>query len=503
MEVSSQTLQTKTPKKRIFALIISAFFILTAYFTAQQYYTNLDEAKELTLKRLQSTANLLAPQIDGDGLLKLMQDFDKRDTSTLLTENETYAKIHNLLRQSTQTASIKTPITIVVRDSATQSFLFAVTSSKKPLFRRPYITIPPAMITNFEKGGALDIYKDEFGTWLSAFAPIKNKEGNSVAAVLVDEKFDNFILSIQQRTIRNGAIGLVFFLVLVLVLIKILKEILANEQKVRDELSQAYLDRKDLSEKLSINEMKMKEYAEHLEKSNQELTDFANIASHDLKAPIRGILSFAQLYERRNKQKFDDRDTEYFDFIKTNANQSLRLIEGLLSYSKVDKNLGEPVEVLVAEAVESAQSNLMSVIKERNAKVIADNLPVIQGNMMLITQLFQNLINNGIKYNKSEQPTIIVSANCNQSGDCIFSVKDNGIGIEEKYQHDVFGMFRRLHSSAEYEGSGIGLAFCNRIVETYGGKMWLESKVGEGSTFYFTLPKATVITEAKQERINS
>jgi light-regulated signal transduction histidine kinase (bacteriophytochrome) len=122
---------------------------------------------------------------------------------------------------------------------------------------------------------------------------------------------------------------------------------------------------------------------------------------------------------------------------------------------------------------------------------------------MLITQLFQNLINNGIKYNKNEQPTIIVNADCNKSGDCVFSVKDNGIGIDEKYQQDVFGMFRRLHSSAEYEGSGIGLAFCNRIVETYGGKMWLESKVGEGSTFYFTLPKTTTTVEIKHEHINS
>ncbi len=244
--------------------------------------------------------------------------------------------------------------------------------------------------------------------------------------------------------------------------------------------------------KVNESEMKLQEYAHQLEKSNRELTEFAHIASHDLKAPIRGIMSFAQLYERRNQAKFDDTDREYFNYIKNNASHSARLIEDLLNYSKIDKNLGDPAEVDLNKCVFVASMSLQNIIQEKNAEIIYENLPILRGHNSLLTHLFQNLIGNGIKYNKSQKPKIEIKAE-QKRNTITYSVRDNGIGIPEQHQKEVFAMFRRLHGQAEYEGTGIGLSFCTRIVETYGGKLWLSSEVGMGTTFYFTLPKAPVL----------
>jgi signal transduction histidine kinase len=268
---------------------------------------------------------------------------------------------------------------------------------------------------------------------------------------------------------------------------------LAENKMLLDERNKALeASVKERTSELNASAIKLQEYAQQLEKSNRELTEFAHIASHDLKAPIRGIVSFSQLFERKNKTTFDDIDREYFTYIKTNANQSVRLIDDLLNYSKIDKNLAPPTEIDLNQCLYVAKMNLRDSLQDRNVEIVCENLPTMLGHSLLFTQLLQNLIGNGIKYNKSCPPVIHISVNLSESKEYVFSVKDNGIGIAPQHQAKVFNMFLRLHGQSEYEGTGIGLAFCNRIVDTYGGRIWLESEVGVGSTFYFTLPKAQI-----------
>jgi signal transduction histidine kinase len=497
--MSIYNLMKKSSARRIFIFVILSFVVLTGHFISQFYFSTLNNGQALTLNRLESVANIIALQIDGDEHEQMMQLHKTKDAITQTSSDKTYEKIHKILQNNLAKSNLNSPIYTYVYDEKSKSFDFGVTSSEQPYFRHHYNSPPPALIENREKGGRLDAgrYEDEFGHWLSAFATIKNKEGKVVALLQVDEKFDSFISQIYETTLWNILHGLFAFTVVSFFMLNYLRKVLAKEEQIKQSITEAYDDKKAMSEKLYESERQLKQYAHKLEESNKELTDFANIASHDLKAPVRGILSFAQLFEKRNKDKFDERDQEYFNFIKTNAHQSLKLIESLLNYSKADKNIGEPSELDVKDAVISAQNNLIAVINERHAVVEMDDLPTIEAHPLLIMQLFQNLINNGIKYNQSEQPTIYVSSkNCEKEG-CIFSVKDNGIGIPEQHKQDVFAMFRRLHSASEYEGSGIGLAFCKRIVETYEGKMWLESEEGKGSTFFFTLPKAKILVKKK------
>ena len=491
----SISLQLKSPTRRIFTFVILSFASMAIYLISQHYFSTIQEIQTLTLQNLQNMANTVALQIDGDEHETMMLMHQSKDDIKHKNADIIYYKIHTTLQNNLASANIKSPIYTFVFDTTSHTFNFGVTSSEQPYFRHQYSSPPPELVKNMEKGGKLEKYKDEFGYWLSAFAPIKNKKGKVVALLQVDEKFDTYVAHLNCITLQNILVGLLAFSIVIMFLINYLKKVLAQEEKAKKYLSEAYLEKTEINEKLQENEQQLKHYAQELEQSNQELVDFANIASHDLKAPVRGILSFVQLYEKRNKDKFDERDKEYFEFIKTNARQSLQLIEGLLNYSKVDKNIGNSIEMDVETAVKTAQNNLLSIIYERNAVIEMGALPCIEAHPLLVMQLFQNLINNGIKYNQSTQPFVYISARYTENEGYIYSVKDNGIGIAERHQQDVFAMFRRLHGAGEYEGSGIGLAFCKRIVQTYEGKMWLESELGLGSTFFFTLPKAAVVSK--------
>lgn len=238
-------------------------------------------------------------------------------------------------------------------------------------------------------------------------------------------------------------------------------------------------------------EKQLTDKANELERSNRDLENFAHMASHDFKAPLRVIHSFLQLLEKRSYQKFDETDKEYINYISNSVRILGQLTEDLLSYSKIDKNIGDPQVFELGSVLELVKANLKAIIDERKALVEFGPMPKVFAHMSLLTHLFQNLINNGIKYNRSEIPRIEIRL-LQQKDEFIFSIADNGIGIEPEYFRSIFQMFRRLHPHSEYEGSGIGLTLCKKIVETYGGEIWVESRPGQGSTFFFTLPKAMI-----------
>lgn len=242
--------------------------------------------------------------------------------------------------------------------------------------------------------------------------------------------------------------------------------------------------------------------ANELERSNRDLENFAHMASHDFKAPLRVIHSFLQLLEKRSYQKFDETDKEYINYISNSVKILGQLTEDLLSYSKIDKNIGEPKTFDLKDVLELVKVNLKTVIDEKKAIVEYHDLPKVYAHMSLMTHLFQNLITNGIKYNKNEIPRIVINA-IQQKEEIIFSIEDNGIGIEPEYFRSIFQMFRRLHPHSEYEGSGIGLTLCKKIVETYDGEVWVESRPGKGSNFFFTLPKAVIpVLQLEETSIN-
>jgi PAS domain S-box-containing protein len=226
---------------------------------------------------------------------------------------------------------------------------------------------------------------------------------------------------------------------------------------------------------------------EELNRSNEELGQFAYIASHDLQEPLRMVASYTQLLSRRYKGKLDSEADEFIDFAVDGANRMQRLIQDLLAFSRVGTKGKDLSETSSEEALRVALRSLRSAIADSHAVVTQDPMPLVMADEVQLTQLFQNLIGNAIKYQNPGTPRVHVSAAKNGDGKWIFSVKDNGLGIAPQYFEKIFGMFQRLHKREEFAGTGIGLAICKKIAERHGTTISVESEPGQGATFRFAL----------------
>lgn len=270
--------------------------------------------------------------------------------------------------------------------------------------------------------------------------------------------------------------------------IKVLNEKQDNINKHNQELEHVV---GELKREFALSLQREKEKEEKLIRNNKELQEFASIVSHDLRAPLRNINSFAQILIRKNHSKFDEKDQEYAQFILQGVKQSSQLIEDLLNYSRMEKNIGTPEIINLNDTVLQVLNNNKNYIGEKNASINVHLMPDIKAHKSLVVLVWQNLILNGIKYNTAECPEIEIGVT-EINEHLTFFVRDNGIGIPLQYQEEIFRMFRRLHTNDQYEGTGIGLAFCKRVIEFYDGTIWFDSEMGTGTTFYFTLPKVSL-----------
>jgi len=225
-----------------------------------------------------------------------------------------------------------------------------------------------------------------------------------------------------------------------------------------------------------------------LETANERLKRFTYVASHDLKEPLRSIGGFSSLLERELKEDLNESSEQYFQFIKGGVKQMTTLLDDLLAYSRItnDNNL-EKEAIDLNQLVLDLKRNLNHLIQKNKGSIIVENLPIIQGIPTQINQLFQNIIGNGLKFKGDKAPIIHISCKEEKTA-YIFAIKDNGIGIPAKQQSKIFTAFHRVDKH-KYEGSGIGLATCEKVVEYHQGKIWLESEVGVGTTFYFSIAK--------------
>lgn len=242
------------------------------------------------------------------------------------------------------------------------------------------------------------------------------------------------------------------------------------------------------NEKLEQEIIERKKAEEALIRSNEALQQFAYIASHDLQEPLRMIAGYVGLLERRYRDKLDHNANEFINFVINGAKRMQRMINDLLLFSRVDTKAKSFERTEGSVIVEQVLTNLQATIDEKNAEITFDPLPVIYVDSSQIAQVFQNLISNAIKFHGEKPPKVHISAK-ERVRDWLFSITDNGIGIEKEFMIKIFIMFRRLHGRGEYPGSGIGLTICKRIVERHGGQIWVESHPDKGSTFYFTIPK--------------
>jgi light-regulated signal transduction histidine kinase (bacteriophytochrome) len=243
--------------------------------------------------------------------------------------------------------------------------------------------------------------------------------------------------------------------------------------------------------------------AEELRRSNAELEQFAYVASHDLQEPLRKVTSFCQLLEKRYAGKLDERGLEYIGFAVDGAKRMQRLINDLLTFSRVGRLGATHTEVDLDDTLNAALGNLSTAIDEADAEIVRpeEPLPIVDGDPTLLAMLWQNLIGNAVKFRREGlAPRIVIDCQPrtdSEDQEWLFSVEDNGIGIAEDFTDKVFVIFQRLHGRDEYSGTGIGLALCKKIVEHHGGSIRVDSSYTRGTRFLFTLP-ATPITEPNE-----
>jgi signal transduction histidine kinase len=245
--------------------------------------------------------------------------------------------------------------------------------------------------------------------------------------------------------------------------------------------------RKQFEETLEANAKRLEQYADDLKSSNTELEQFAYVASHDLQEPLRMVGSYCQMLQRRYKGKLDKDADEFIGFAVEGALRMQQMINDLLTYSRVGRSGKGVVQIAVDDVVKAAVSNLQAAIAESGAKVTWDTLPSLTGEKVQLLQLFQNLIGNAIKFRADDRPIEVHVSAAREGEQWHFQVRDTGIGIDKQYLERIFLIFQRLHDRSKYKGTGIGLAVCKKVVEHHGGRIWVESEPGKGTTFHFTM----------------
>ncbi len=328
------------------------------------------------------------------------------------------------------------------------------------------------------QAGEFGFNEEKYMAALSGVAVIDEEEIKEVAGYLFElasyisesgytkyklqEKTDNQELIIRERT----------------------EELEKSREEILNSLNETEKQKKAI-EKLN---RKLNKTLIELKRSNEELEQFAYVASHDLQEPLRMVSSYTQLLANKYEGKLDDKADTYIHFAVDGATRMQGLINNLLDYSRVSTRGKQFQPVDCNRILDTALTALKNRIEDAHAVVTSSELPEIYCDEDQMTRVFLNLIGNAIKFNGEKVPVISISAEPDKDF-WLFKIADNGIGIDPKYNEKIFVIFQRLHSRQEYEGNGIGLSICKRIINRHGGDIWLESKPGEGTTFFFTIPK--------------
>ncbi|HEY9742022.1 MAG TPA: CHASE3 domain-containing protein [Coleofasciculaceae cyanobacterium] len=302
-----------------------------------------------------------------------------------------------------------------------------------------------------------------------------------------NEQLQNW-LKTREGTIRKGQltflVGIVLNLFAFYLVYRAIQQETADRRQAEASFKQLH---GELEARVQERTAELKEANTNLLSSNQELEQFAYVASHDLQEPLRAVNSYAQLITRKYQGNLDAKADKYLGYIMEGATRMQQLINDLLEFSRVGTR-GKSLELTDCEAVLSqVLANLKVAIAESHVIITHDPLPTLMGDETQLMQLLQNLIANAIKFRREEPPRVHIKA-VKRENEWVFSVSDNGIGMEPEYFERIFTIFQRLHSKSEYPGTGIGLAVCKKIVERHGGRIWVESQPGVGTTFYFTIP---------------
>ncbi len=453
--------------KKILFTVIAGYLVLTAYFLVWSYRHSLYQAEQASLMRLRGITNAIALQIDGDLHDALMRRHTTKDAITTSGQDSAYAQIHDLLRRNYEANMLKSPTYTLVKDTLEGHYVFGVTSAAQPYFRHAYKEFPESIVEMYQQGGTIPMYSDEFGTWLTAFSVVRNRQGKTVALVLADEPFEQFLATAQRDTLENLLIAMAVMVAIFLTLLRILNPMLVRQKRDQQRLAEAH------------------EQVLKLENFRKEM--IANV-SHDLRTPIASIQGFAEtLSKKKGELSEADRD-RYLGIIEIEAKRINKMITELFDLSKLESgqiNLNkEPLNL-----TELAQDTLYAFAeqaKQRSVRLLTEfeqPASLVHADVYWINRVVQNLMSNAIKYVNDEG---LIKFTIFKETDVLhFKVCNSGIPIPQDQLPLVFDRYFKAHE--HHDGTGLGLAISKQIVALHDGRIWAESD-DEITTFRFVLP---------------
>lgn len=460
-------------KKTVVMLGLASVILVTLNIL---FYLSFMKQKETSAQVNQIQKNLRALE----DVLSSVKDAETGQRGYLLTGEESYLEPYNLALKTIEQQIDELKILSLVDPAQKQHLL-----TLEPLVR--------SKLAELQKTVALKKNKDVKAA-LSLVSTNQGQELMDQIRIVIqqmqkrkNQQLQNWLLAKEQEARSIQQTFIVCFILNMLAFYLVYRAI--QKETTERKLAEALL--KKLNEELEYIVQKrtaeLKDVNTNLLRSNQELEQFAYVASHDLQEPLRAINSYTQLLARKYQSNLDAKADKYIGYIVEGANRMQQLIEDLLSFSRIGTE-GKEFQLIALETIlPLVLRHLKVAIAKSHAIVTHDPLPTIKGNKTQLIQLFQNLIANAIKFRKSEPLAVHVKA-VQQDKQWLISVSDNGIGMDEEYFERIFVIFQRLHSRTEYPGTGIGLAVCKRIVECHGGRIWVESTLGVGTTFYLTIP---------------
>lgn len=474
----------RNPRLRnLMSLVVFGFLLIIVVlsFLFYKYTLNTFEQNELT--RLQGISNAVSLQINADEHQSLMQKYLYKDDITENAQDSIYHKISKILKSNYEASMLNSPIYTLLKSNNRDYYDFCVTSHHKPYFRHEYKSFPLTLFEKYAEGGKIEAYEDEFGSWLSAFSPIKDKNGNNVAIVMVDEKLESFLTTARKQLLKVILLGLSIFIIMYLAVLYMMQGILKKENEALHTLELSNL------ENLSIKKDLAEAY-EKLKGVNELRKEMIANVSHDLRTPLANIMGYLELVRLKPNDSMVQESMPLIKVAFKEAEKMNLMVTDLFELSKLESgviNLNcEPFNI--AELISDIAQKYKLNLTEKNVEVkynIDANKLVVFADIRYVDRLFQNLLDNAVKF-VYEGGFILLSVMNHNDHHLKVKVCNTGDPISPEDQKRIFDRYYK--QTANKTGTGLGLAISRKICDLHQGEIWVEVKDNINS-FIFTLPK--------------
>jgi signal transduction histidine kinase len=478
----------KRPTSRIFLLVLIGYLLITAYFTVWNYQRQSEQYEERSLFRLEGIANSLALQINGDVHHQVEQRYPLKDGVLFNAQDTDYYQIHYILRRNFEANMLETPTYTLVLDTAKGIFNFIATSNDAPYFRHTYNSFHPILQERYTEGGRISMYTDQFGMWLTAFAPIRDSHGQTVGVVMVDEKFDAFALKVRNMALRNLVIALCIILPVIVLLVLGLRRLLFREERMKKRLEDAYDTNLTISQELAQSNDKLR----GIDTLRKEM--IANI-SHDLRTPLTNLTGYLEtLFMRRHTITMDERE-RFLTIAQSESQRLKKMIEDLFELSKLESNsIALNLEPFpIAELLQDVMAKYAVICKENGIEIqtnISENTPWVKADLKLVDRVFQNLLDNAVRHNAPSKTEDNVGGVIRLFVEVIepklvIKIANTSETIDPSVIPHLFD--RYFKTSTSEHSTGLGLAIAQKIVHLHNCHIHVTSVDG-WTAFQFGLP---------------